>query len=196
MRKSGIIGSISFIAGVVVGVAATYRIAEQKYRNIAEEEIASVKEVFENRKPVVVENTPRVTAKLAEVKQAESRVSYSSIIKKTGYDTLDVKPSQDEEELQKMSMHDDAIHVITYDEFATIEGFGEETFYYTADNCVLDSELQELCDDEINDAIGGDPLEYTMDADIDGRVFIRNDRRKVDYEIIISQKNYSELRPE
>ena len=39
----------TFVVGVATGVAATYKIAETKYRNIANEEIDSVIERFSNR---------------------------------------------------------------------------------------------------------------------------------------------------
>ena len=42
---------LAFIAGAAVGVSATYKIAEQKYSNMANEEIESVVATFKNRKP-------------------------------------------------------------------------------------------------------------------------------------------------
>lgn len=47
---------LTFVAGIVIGTAATYKIAETKYRNIADEEIESVIDRFSNRKPIEISN--------------------------------------------------------------------------------------------------------------------------------------------
>ena len=41
--------SLIFLTGIAVGAAISWKYAETKYKKIAEEEIESVKETFENR---------------------------------------------------------------------------------------------------------------------------------------------------
>ena len=103
----------TFVVGVATGVAATYKIAETKYRNIANEEINSVIERFSNREPLVVELTENTTDDQEEDQQKNevttdrfstsksSFVDYKSKITETGYDKVSMQNSKPKKSKKK-----------------------------------------------------------------------------------------------
>lgn len=87
---------------------------------------------------------------------------------------------------------DGFIYTIDPDDFNILEDYGTETLYYTRDNYVVDVDYRKLSDDEIKATIGHDPLgsfgEYEDDS-----VHVRNEIRQIDYEILLSDKDYNEI---
>jgi len=211
---------ISFVAGAVIGVAASYKMAEKKYNDIANDEITSVKEMFNDRlnaesnkekevckyelqsatlapdtddqdsKPVVAEERKTtMNPSLAEYKSTITKVAYDQMWKgDTKEETEVVKEVEKEDE-------DERIYVISPDEFNTLEDYGSETFYYTADNYVINSDMEELSDSQIALSIGQDPVGHFGEYD-DDSVYVRNETRKIDYEILLSEKNIFEIQQE
>lgn len=205
----------TFVVGVATGVAATYKIAETKYRNIANEEIDSVIERFSNREPFVVESTEGDNIESDEVAQdndivpdrfstsKSSFVDYKSKVAETGYYRVGVqnsKPKKNkkkkDEVLGEMSQEpkqNNAIYTISPDEYNTLDDYRSETYYYSADNYLLNDDCTEVVSDsEMERTIGRDPYgsfgEYEDDA-----VHVRNDILKCDYEILLSLKTREEI---
>ena len=209
--------AISFVAGVAIGVLATYKIADQKYRNIANEEIDSVIERFSNREPKSgpMSEVPQPKA-LAEVEVddveeedrfADSKVSmakYKSTVEHVGYDKISQdnskpnakkgkKKKAEVEEEVKPTVDPNLIYVISPDEYNTLDGFSAYTLYYSADNQVLDSDCVVLSEIEVANMIGHDPYGHFGEYE-DDSVHIRNEALECDYEILLSMKTADEIR--
>ena len=194
---------IAFLAGVSVGALLSYKIADEKYKKIADEEIASVKDIFTDRQPL-----PQVDPEIrvAEVRKVTPRpdiMNYRNSIKELGYDTVN-KQNSKKEVVEDMDMdmdmdnevqYKDHIYVISPDEFDTLDDYITETLYYTQDNYVLDSDLEILSDAEISNMIDHDPLGHFGEYE-DTSVYIRNDELQCDYEILLSLKTCEEIRKE
>ena len=205
----------TFVMGVAVGVAATYKISETKYRNLADEEIDSVIERFNNREKLVVDDTKEVVSEEIENQATDdptpdrfkttksSFVDYKSTIAETGYDKVSAKNSKPKngkkkkpEVLEDMApevKRNDNIYTISPDEYNTLEDYRSETYYYSADNFLLNDDCTEVVSDsEMERTIGRDPYgsfgEYEDDA-----VHVRNDDLKCDYEILLSLKTCEEI---
>jgi hypothetical protein len=199
----------TFIAGVAVGIVATHKIAEQKYRNIADEEIESVVERFSNREPTVIQNKVKVEddkGKIADERALTPKTNileYKSNVDRFGYDKINkdnIRPNQDDktkgkevEDMQKLNDNNPSIYVITPDEFNTLDGFETATLYYSSDNYVLDSDYHVLPDSVISRTIGHDPYGHFGEYEEDS-VYIRNEELMCDYEILLSMKTCDEIR--
>lgn len=198
---------VTFVAGVAVGVVAAYKVAEQKYSNIANDEIESVIERFSNRQPMdkskeVVEATDtKVEEKL--VTESKSNIfEYREAIDRFNYDRVSTeksKPKKDQnkeevaEEMKQATVDNAHIYVISPDEFNTRYGFSTETLYYSSDNFVLDSDYQVMSDSDIQHTIGHDPYGHFGEYE-DDSVCVRNEELMCDYEILLSMKTCNEIR--
>lgn len=200
---------ISFLVGAAVGVASTYKIAEKKYRDIADSEIESVKEQFKDRKPLVVNETEQdnhqvLDKKVAVVSNGVSLkpdiASFRSTIAKNDYNTVSNQTSvptkhgyvEEEDDMPEEALPSD-IYTIDPEEFNVLEDYGCATYYYTADDQIVDDTYEPLDDEDIRLLFGGDVGgrfgEYEEDS-----VHIRNELKKMDYEILQSQKTLDEIR--
>lgn len=192
----------TFIAGVAVGVAATYKIAETKYQNIADEEIESVKATFskhDQKNAIDVPASP-VLAVERKIITKPDILDYKSKIERVGYDTISKQTSKKEEEVPVVpdsneEDFDGYIYSIPPDEFNILDDYNTTTFYYSSDNYLLDSDYKILDDADIRETIGRDPFgmfgEYEDDS-----VHIRNELKKIDYEILLSEKTCAEIQEE
>lgn len=202
---------ISFIAGAVVGGFTAYKVAEKKYRDIANEEIESVIERFTNRQPletteVAVEEEPEVEVPVEKPKtSSRTKMSeYKSTVERVGYDkisTENIKPTTKGSRARKKQVveepvqEDSDIYTITPDEFNTLDDYADTTYYYSSDGFVIDADCRILDEADIRNTIGHNPAGHFGEYD-DQTVYIRNDRKRIDYEIILSMKTAQEITEE
>ena len=171
---------VAFAAGWIVGYYTTNKMAENKYKQIAQEEIDAVTAAFNRNKG---ENS--ISPPFSESK-GEDVVVYTDIMRKHGY--LDVS---DEETKEILESHK-APYVITPDEFGCNPEYEQISFTFYADQVLVDDGDRVMTSDEIEASIGLDSLthfgEYEEDA-----VHVRNDRRRCEYEILFDYRNYSDV---
>ena len=176
---------ITFVAGATLGSLATWIFVKKKYEQIAQEEIDSVKEVYSNRKP-------KAEKKDEEGIQVDEKevTEYEKIIESTGYSKYsDISRSKAKTE------HDDSErpYVIRPEEFGELDGYEMISLTHYSDGVLADDDDQKMADDEIDEVVGADYAEHFGEYE-DDSVFVRNDRLKCDYEILLDQRKYSELR--
>lgn len=181
--------SLAFIIGTVVGSAATWYLLKDKYKALAQEEIDSVKEVFSRRerewkdesvKKTVAEGIKNVDKEKPDLKE------YARRLEKEGYTRYSDFGSDEEE---KTVLEADP-YVIPPEQFGDDEDYEQISLTYYADG-VLADENDEVIEDA-EDAIGIDSLNHFGEYE-DDSVFVRNDTRKCDYEILLDQRTYSEV---
>ena len=61
-----------------------------------------------------------------------------------------------------------------------------------SDGVLADDDDEKMADDEVDEVVGADYAEHFGEYE-DDSVFIRNDKLKCDYEILLDQRKYSEL---
>jgi hypothetical protein len=153
---------IIFAAGAAIGSLVTMRCVKKKYGKIAQDEIDSVKETFSKRQG---------TADLRAKRKAEF-AEYGDTLQRNGYADCPDGP-----------------YVIPPEEFGEIRHYGKISLTCYADGILAD-DGGELVDD-VEGTVGADSLmkfgEYEDDS-----VFVRNDRLKCDYEILLDQRKYSD----
>jgi len=188
-----------FIFGAAIGSVVTWQYTKKKYEQIAQEEIASVKETFSKLKVKSKDNeTEENNNARTIVERAKDRpsvVEYAAILRKQGYtnysdtDSLSEDSNVSEEEVDK-NMINDKPYVISPDEFGEFDDYDTISLTYYADQ-VLADEDDELVED-IEETVGFESLN-TFGQYEDDSVFVRNDRLKCDYEILLDQRKYSDV---
>lgn len=177
-----IIGSV---VGVGIGVAGTYSYFKDKYEKLAEEDF-NLRRVFdEDKKDEPVEPVVEKTADSRTVDKP-SIAAYSAILQKEGY--VNYSDMQDKKQKQEIAV--DRPYVIQPSDFGEFDDYEKISLTYTADGVLLD-DMNEIVDD-IEETVGEDSLEHFGEYE-DDSVYVRNDAKKCDYEILLDQRNYQEI---
>jgi hypothetical protein len=178
-----------FVLGVAVGSVVTWRYVEKKYEQIAQDEIDSVKEVFSKREAEFTENT-EARIKADNAKEKPSVIEYAARLSEHGYtnysDLVDEKP----EEVKEEPMSVDKPYVIAPEEFGDLDDYETISLTYYADQILADD--NDVIVDDVEDVVGFDSLNSFGEYE-DDSVFVRNDRLKCDYEILLDQRKYSSV---
>lgn len=162
-----------FVTGIVLGSAITWNFAKTKYAKIADEEIASVKAAFKSEKN---NEDSDICEEENDIEKMEELTSVNK------YVTYDRRIKKEETDMNEP-------YVISPDDFDEI-GYEIVSLTYYADDVLTDERDNVISNrDEL---IGKDSLtkfgEYEEDS-----VFVRDDGRKIDYEILADTRNYHDL---
>lgn len=181
--------SLGFIIGAASGATVAWYLLKDKYETLAQEEIDSVKEVFARREQEMKDET--VKRNVAEGIKDSDRTKpdlkeYAEQLKKNGYTRYSDLSADDEGVSDKQTKP----YVIPPEQFGDDENYDQISLTYYADG-VLADENDEVIED-VEDAVGIDSLNHFGEYE-DDSVFVRNDARKCDYEILLDQRTYSEV---
>jgi hypothetical protein len=162
-----------FVTGIVLGSAITWNYAKTKYAKIADEEIASVKAAFKSEKSNEdsdIHEEKNNIDKMEELAIANKYVTHDKVIKK-----------------EETDMNEP--YVISPDDFDE-NGYEIVSLTYYADDVLTDEHDNVIRNRD--KLIGKGSLtkfgEYEEDS-----VFVRDDERKIDYEILADTRNYHDL---
>ena len=189
MNKS--INFMLFIFGASVGSAVTWMYTKKKYEQIAQEEIDSVKEVFSKHENIN-------TMKEAEFNKQEEKPDlreYAMKIREnnyTNYSDTDGKTLEKEND-GKQNERDkkcSSAYVITPEEFGELDDYEQISLSYFDDQILADDNLDIV--DDIEETVGIASLTHFGEYEEDS-VFVRNDERKCDYEILIDHRDYEDV---
>lgn len=184
--------SLGFIIGAASGATVAWYLLKDKYETLAQEEIDSVKEVFARREQEMKDET--VKRNVAEGIKDSDRTKpdlkeYAEQLKKNGYTRYSDLSADDGGVSDKQTKP----YVIPPEQFGDNEEHEQISLTYYADG-VLADENDEVIED-VEDAVGIDSLNHFGEYE-DDSVFVRNDARKCDYEILLDQRTYSEVAEE
>lgn len=178
-------GFITFIFGAAVGSAATWLYVKNKYERIAQEEIDSVKEVFSRREPI--QDKCSVGERRSYMMDKPDMVEFVAKIKENGYtnytDVVEEKESKTETKEEKP-------YVIAPEEFGEEDEYDTISLTYYSDRVLADDDDKIV--EDVEDVVGFDSLESFGEYE-DDSVYVRNDRLKCDYEILLDQRRYSDV---
>lgn len=173
--------AFAFIFGVGVGSVVTWKLINEKYKRIAQEDIDSVKEYYANKQP---KNQPKPS-------ESEKTISAVGLVKpsltemKNKISELGYTSSADNEKPKEVSRVNTP-RVITPDEFGEID-YETITLRYYADGILADDNDDIIYD--VDDVIGRESLSHFGEYE-DDAVYVRNDEMKVDYEVLLDIDNY------
>lgn len=182
---------IIFATGVAIGSVVTWKLTKDKYVQILQESIDSVKEMYEEG---VVEEDGAEKEKDEEGEYDDStdspalnemRTAYSNIVNDSGYTEGYLK----EKEVSDVEKP----YIITPEEFDSID-YNTESLNYYADG-VLTDQFDNIIDYP-EDIIGNiNPADHFGEYE-DDSVYVRNDVTQCDYEILRDTRKYSEVYPD
>lgn len=175
---------VIFIAGAVSGSFITWALIKDKYEKIAQEEIDSVKRVFSRRKPTSPEDDIQ-----GEESVADEVDRYHEQLEKNGYTQYsDISTTKQKNEEDKIGV--DKPYIIPPDDFGELDDYEKITLIYYTDG-VLADDNDDLVED-IGEVVVEDFASHFGEYE-DDSVFVRNDKLKCDYEILLDQGKYSDL---
>ena len=197
MSKSG--SFLAFVAGAAIGSVITWKLVKDKYEQIAQEEIDSVKDTFRNR---TKETEPNSEESEDETETESGRrnkknlekpdiFAYASKINDMGYRNYsgisqDKADEEDEEEREEM----DEPYIISPEEFGELDGYEKITLYHYSDGVLTDDDNEPV--EDVTNTVGDDYVDHFGEYE-DDSVFVRNDRLKCDYEILLDEDKYSDV---
>ena len=191
--KQKLLYLVVFAVGASIGSTVTWQYVKKKYEKIAEEEIQSVKDMFSkkenemNDRLSVANNLLKENLKnkviveedidsIPDIDEPEEHEDYEQVLKSNKY----IKPED---------QYSDRPYVITPEEFGELD-YNIVSLVYYADDVIADDSDEII--DNINDTIGNDAVNHFGEYD-DDAVYIRNDTLKCDYEILRSEREYSDV---
>lgn len=167
---------IIFGSGVAIGSIATWQLLKNKYEQLVQEEIDSVKKVFYRK------NNPESEDQNIKDEHDNKmmRASYERTIKKEGY--KDYAGYYDKSDLKDP-------YIIPPEEYGDNKEYEEILLTYYADDVVTDDNGEII--DDVEEIIGH-TLESFGEYE-EGSVHVRNDERKAYYEIIREPRTYEDM---
>lgn len=213
------ISALAFIFGVASGAVIAWHCIKKKYEDLAQEEIDSVKEAYAKKEREMQANN---VAKPTPANEKPDLKEYSERLQKEGYTQIFEGPQtmkEYEDQVRKdvdlikeasvkgrpgRTQYSDAPtmkkeetkerskpYVIPPEQFGMEDDYEQISLTYYADHVVTD-ELDEIVED-VEETIGFESLAHFGEYE-DDSVYVRNDERKCDYEILLDQMTYVEAR--
>lgn len=190
MKTRGIlINAAVFAAGAVIGSAVTWKVVEKKYEKIAQEEIDSVKEVYSKKKYAGISLADIPAEEPIESIEEETKAikqECNTIIENMGYKSYsDITKKKEEEE----PMDKEKPYVISPDEYDEL-GYKTHSLIWFNDKVLTDDNYEMV--DNMSETVGTDFMNHFGEYE-DDSVFIRNDAKQCDYEILMDSRNYTDV---
>ena len=184
--------AVAFTIGVATGVSVTYILIKKHFKKIADDEIDTMREYFQNKRAeganALEEEPDEAEVKEARDEHQEDKPNireYASLIKKENYTNYSDTTADKKKEVDDVEKP----YVITPEEFGELDYSTISLTYYS--DGVLTYESDELVE-AVDDIVGADFAEHFGEYE-DDSVFIRNDRMKTDFEILVDKRNYSDV---
>lgn len=181
----------TFVIGAILGSSVTYFKLEKRHKN----EIEQIKSKFTYKKPEADTDGSEEDAEsedsegdIPEFTREKPDISlYVSDLKKSGY--LYGKEEDEEESEVPMS---DKPYVIPTETYGSIDEYDLVGYTYYADGILADENDEKISDDDIDNIVGEDSLEQLRESE-DEIIHVRNDRLKLDYEIVLDQRRWNDI---
>lgn len=182
-----------FVGGAATGSLVVWQLLKRKYQKIADEEIASVKEAYKNKKPVEEVKIPKEVIEEArntrDEQIAEKREMAHSAFNKPDIHEYAERVSEYTANPHESAKRPMAPYIISEDEFGNCD-YACLSFTYYADDILADD--GDFVVDDIDRTVGIDNLD-DLAAKREDIIYVRNDERRTDYEIARSERLYSEV---
>lgn len=178
---SGIKNALIFIIGAGVGAATTWFVLKPRYERLTQEQIDSVKEHYKKKYTGEPENeeTGDILNEEPEYNKAVTELGYSRNLNDDEGDTT-------VENIESMLRP----YVIAPEDFGEYDEYERISLTYYADSILADED-DEIVED-VENVVGFESLNHFGEYE-DDSVYVRNERRKVDYEILLDTRRYSDV---
>ena len=188
---------LCFVSGAAIGSVVTWKLIEKKYKDLADEEIESVIETFKNRKPRITKDDVKEKVEKVINKYKEPKEIVEDIVTTERYSIENEEEiDEDDESNYTVNVNNDVEvvtpYVITPEQFGEYNEYGTKTLTYYADNVLTDEIDNPITSEEMVIMIGPDALDHFGEYE-DDSVYIRDEMNEMDYEILKSEKKFSEI---
>lgn len=193
---------IALVAGAAIGSVITWKVLEKKYEGLIKEEIASVKKelgLLADDSADKPEESKQVKGQMGfeDLDDDDSeyfviedrsmlREQHKDVLKEQGYTNYsDVERERNEPQI----FMEPRPYVISPSEF------GENEYDTVSYTLYADGTLADDLDDpviDVEDVVGRESLNHFGEYEEDS-VFVRNDRLKLDFEILLDERKYSDI---
>ena len=194
MNKDMMIKLFIFTAGAVIGSAVTWHALKTKYEQIANEEIESVKEHYKEKEQQIILGKNMVDGAAEGFNGTEVDVESMHPYKETKdlYESYAKRYSSDNDEKPKIEEEEENVekpYVISPEEFDEIDEYEAISLTLYADGVLADDQGNVI--DDVEGTVGKDSLNHFGEYEEDS-VFVRNDERRCDYEILADALTYED----
>ncbi len=178
---------LGFVAGAAIGSVVTWQLVKKKYADLAQEEIDSVKEAFSKQKASPIKKEPINEDKQELAEKAVNKPNLENYVKTS---LTDFKNTLKENGYSSENKSVDKPYVISPDEFGELYDYETISLTYYSDGVLADDQ-DEIVDD-IDEIVGVESLDHFGEYE-DDSVFVRNDQKKCDYEILYDSRSYLDV---
>ena len=191
-----------FVLGAAAGAAGSWYILRNRYEQITQEEIDSVKEVFAQRQAELNEEIKSKYNIQEEISKEEEDVSeelvnaYNDAVDKLDYSSYskidEPKSSENDSDISKKPEKKDPEkpYVISPDDFGEFDDYERISLTFYSDHILTDDADEPI--EDIDAIVGFESLNHFGEYE-DDSVFVRNDKLKCDYEILLDERKYREV---
>ena len=171
-----------FAAGAGIGSVVTLRLVKSKYEEIAKSEIDSIREMYKER----MNGEPDEKDGTSNTEKTDNMTEYKSLLNREGYTSYSAKTKEDEKEEEEDV---DKPYVISPEDFDSL-GYEIISLTYYADKILADERGNII--EDMESMIGEDSLTHFGEYEEDS-VFVRDDVKGVDYEILLDTDKYGDV---
>lgn len=186
---------VSFVMGGVITSLITWTVCKKKYEDIVDAEIESVKKAYSSPIKIVIkdkdENSLKDNKDISEKQDGNKEVNkYTNNLKKYGYAS---RYSKVLDEIKKSAEKEEDImpYIITPEEYGELPEYDSVSLIYYAEDQILATTNDDVVED-IDDIVGLSTLDRFDESGTD-YIFVRNDKLKIDYEILKDPSSFSEM---
>ncbi len=183
--SNGVKYVFTFALGAAAGALVAWKVLDERYKRIMDEEVESFRAAIANKEKNEADKPETEDAK-EPVFTEKDHEEYAETLANCGYTSY----SSATEGLKEVIGLDD-IHVISPGEFDENEDYDTRSLTYHSDGVLVD-EWGKVIDD-VDECVGLESLETFGQYEADS-VYVRNDRLKIDYEILLDMRPYSEVK--
>lgn len=169
-----------FAAGAAIGSAVTWKLLDAKYAKRAEQEIKEIKEYYEGKYEPTEEESDAVE---------DTNVEYSEE-EKEEYLHLVQNYKSEKGGSASMDTVGTAPYVIRPEEFDELDDYETVSLRHYTDGVLTDDDDNII--EDITNTVGEDYASHFGEFE-DDSVFVRNERLKTDYEILMDYRPYSDV---
>lgn len=183
---------VMFATGALIGSVVTWKLLDIRYEKLMHEECESIKtelkrlydiedEPVEKEEPKTDIFEGHTTEELAQTDIRE----YAARLAENGY--TDYTSVSNTEKKGEDSVRP---YIIEPEEYGMMEGYELCSLTYYADGVLADDVDDPI--EDVDEVVGNDSLTHFGDYEPDA-VYVRNDKRQTDYEILRVNENYSDV---
>lgn len=185
--KSTLSKVLIFAAGAAVGSLVTWKLVDMKYQAQAAKDAEEVREYYRSKYDEITPETQEEVEESDEEDDPEEKPSlqeYAAKVLGAGYTNYSSSSTQ-EKEVDDVGKP----YVIAPEEFGETD-YRTVSLTYYKDEVLAD--MRNKVVKNVDDVVGIDSLSHFGEYE-DDSVFVRNDAKKTDYEILLDDRAYSEI---